>query len=877
MKKLLSFLLSMLLIISICPLGLFSITASAISGNTSEFAGGNGIEDDPYLISTKTHLNNMRKYPSACFKQISNISFEDKDYERNGEFYNFGYGWEGFDFNGSYNGNSYSINNLQGENGLFNNIKYAVLENIYLNVNLNIEKDLDFCGTDTYFGCLANTSTNSTVRGCRISGKLNIIFKNSNFRYDSEVGGFFGKAYSTEISNSVNSVSISGSANEGDIDIAGISCVISRNTNIINCENKGSIYCSGHCAGIVHYNSGGKIENCKNEGEIGNPDIWWPAWSSAGICVWNSGEIKNCQNSGKISAYYEAGGIAELSGNIIYGCVNYGECNSKNSQAGGIVALIGNYGSSQILQCVNYGKISAYGQAGGIVGYVYSGEDTTISECTNSGNIHSMKSLSGGYGSGGIVGELEIGTISKSKNFGEIGSYNAAGGICGNNQSIIIKCYNSGKVCISSTGVNGGGVAGVNYGTIENCYNIAKIKTNSTGDINIGGIAGLTNSGISNCYNISQVDSFGNYGGICGKNDSKQNVLNNCIFLSFEGLYAVGKGYGEALSTSKETMKIVETYENFDFQNIWTMDGNTDYPYPELQNVEMICNHLYDNECDSDCNLCGASRIISHNYEWIIDGAENCGVNGVKHEECNVCHTKRNENTIISATGNHTYDNACDTTCNVCKATRIITHAYKTTTNKATLSKNGSIVKKCTVCGKMASTTTIKYAKTFKLSTTDYTYNGKVKMPGVTVKDSAGRFLKKNTDYTVTYASGRKNVGKYKVTVTFKGNYSGYKNLYFTINPVKTTVKSLTEGKKSLKVNITKKSTQITGYQIQYSTNKYFKSAKSKTLTSYKTTSTTLSSLFAKKTYYVRVRTYKTVSGVKYYSGWSTTKYKKTK
>lgn len=65
--------------------------------------------------------------------------------------------------------------------------------------------------------------------------------------------------------------------------------------------------------------------------------------------------------------------------------------------------------------------------------------------------------------------------------------------------------------------------------------------------------------------------------------------------------------------------------------------------------------------------------------------------------------------------------------------------------------------------------------------------------------------------------------------------------------------------------------------QTKYSTSKKFTSYTTKTISSYKTTKYTLKSLSAKKTYYVRVRTYKTVNGVKYYSGWSTYKYKKTK
>ena len=46
-----------------------------------------------------------------------------------------------------------------------------------------------------------------------------------------------------------------------------------------------------------------------------------------------------------------------------------------------------------------------------------------------------------------------------------------------------------------------------------------------------------------------------------------------------------------------------------------------------------------------------------------------------------------------------------------------------------------------------------------------------------------GNKLVKKTDYTLKYASGRKAVGTYTVTVTFKGEYSGKKTLKFKIVP----------------------------------------------------------------------------------------------
>ncbi len=69
-----------------------------------------------------------------------------------------------------------------------------------------------------------------------------------------------------------------------------------------------------------------------------------------------------------------------------------------------------------------------------------------------------------------------------------------------------------------------------------------------------------------------------------------------------------------------------------------------------------------------------------------------------------------------------------------------------------------------------------------------------------------------------------------------------------------------------------KKNTKATGYQIQYSTSSSFSSYKTVTVSGYKNVSKTISKLTKGKKYYVRVRAYKTVSGTKYYSAWSSKK-----
>ena len=210
------------------------------------------------------------------------------------------------------------------------------------------------------------------------------------------------------------------------------------------------------------------------------------------------------------------------------------------------------------------------------------------------------------------------------------------------------------------------------------------------------------------------------------------------------------------------------------------------------------------------------------------------------------------------------------------------THTWNsgTVTKKASLTTNGVKTYTCKSC-KATKTEAIPKASNIKLSKTAYTYNGKVQKPSVTVKDSKGKTLKNGTDYKISYPKGMKNVGKYTVKVTLKGNYSGSKSMTYNINPKGTSVSKVTAAKKGFKVTWKKQTTQTTGYQVQYSTSSKFKSAKTVTISKNKTTSKSVGKLSAKKKYYVRVRTYKTVKiggkSVKLYSGWSKAKSVTTK
>ena len=153
-------------------------------------------------------------------------------------------------------------------------------------------------------------------------------------------------------------------------------------------------------------------------------------------------------------------------------------------------------------------------------------------------------------------------------------------------------------------------------------------------------------------------------------------------------------------------------------------------------------------------------------------------------------------------------------------------------------------------------------------------FTGKAITQNVTVK-VGNTVLKNGTDYTVSYSNNKK-VGKATVKITGKGKYGGVITKTFKINPAKQKIQKLTAKSKAFFVDWAQKGS-ATGYEIQYATNSKFTSAKKVTITNNKTDKTTVSKLSGKKKYYVRVRSYTTVKGTKYYGAWSATKSVTTK
>ena len=304
----------------------------------------------------------------------------------------------------------------------------------------------------------------------------------------------------------------------------------------------------------------------------------------------------------------------------------------------------------------------------------------------------------------------------------------------------------------------------------------------------------------------------------------------------------------------------------------------------------------------SHCSVCGAvikaqTTITATGHKssgWIVDKAASIGVKGSKHKECTVCkkvletaeipalsRISISKASVTLSTSTYAYDGKAKTPSVTVKVggktlkndtdyTVSYSNNTKVGTAKVTITGKGNYT------GSVSKTYIIK--NNFKKATVSgistKAFTGKNITQSITVKYN-GKTLKKGTDYTVSYSSS-KSIGTATVKIAGKGSYTGTITKTFKINPAKQEIQKLTAKSKAFFVDWAQKGS-ATGYEIQYATNSKFTSAKKVTITNKKTDKTTISKLSGKKKYYVRVRSYTTVKGTKYYGAWSASKSVTTK
>lgn len=260
--------------------------------------------------------------------------------------------------------------------------------------------------------------------------------------------------------------------------------------------------------------------------------------------------------------------------------------------------------------------------------------------------------------------------------------------------------------------------------------------------------------------------------------------------------------------------------------------------------VEPTCDSqgLYVYKC-ADCDAKTTKVIASLGHDWntepTVDIVATCQSEGKSSIHCKRCDKTKDEKTIPKTAHNF---------------------ANEKVIKQATLSQDGTKSLTCKNC-RFVQNKAIPKIATAKLSATSYTYDGKAKKPTITVADSNGTKLAENISYTVTGSKQGTKVNEYTVTLTFKGSYSGTKDLTYKIVPKGNAITSLTStAKNQITVKWSKQATETTGYVLYYATKEDLSDRKYVVIKNTSTLSQTVTGLTSNKKYYVAVRTIKDIT-----------------
>ena len=306
-----------------------------------------------------------------------------------------------------------------------------------------------------------------------------------------------------------------------------------------NCYNTGSITGGYYVGGVVGYNKG-NVTVCYNTGSVTSKE---DGYSYGGVAGYNWGTITDCYNEGSITGEGCGGGVVGCNRDTVIDCYNTGIVTGVNTVSGVVGENMGT-----VTDCYNEGSVNGNDNTGGVVGFG-DGDGGTVTDCYNTGNITGNNKV------GGVVGSVDDDSSGRT----------------------VIGCYNTGIV----TGISYvGGVIGENNGTnsvVTDCYNTGGI----TGGTYVGGVVGHNShtGSVTNCYNTGSVTGDESVGGVVGLSDGDAAVTN-CYY--YVDCCANSDSYGTALTN--EQMLRAESFEGFDFETVWTMDGNPGYPYPKLIN-----------------------------------------------------------------------------------------------------------------------------------------------------------------------------------------------------------------------------------------------------------------------------------------------------
>ena len=399
-------------------------------------------------------------------------------------------------------------------------------------------------------GGIAAYNTNGTVSNCLNKG--NVSTSNAFYTYTAGIVAN-NRGTGSVVKNCLNLGTISGQGGKG---CRQNSIVCATDENGTRADNCYSIYISGVSVGLAD-NSRDVTEEELESGIIANllqgnqEELIWgqtigadnsPVLGGPEVFIYGDGTCGNAPLQTGEGGFYLISNADEL--RRFADMVNSGQTSINGKLTADILL-------NDISDWENWNESTE-----GLNSWTPIGSDANQFKGTLDGDGHSVSGIyvNSNEHYQGFVGYLGVNGI--IQNIGVKESYVkgvwSTGGVCGQNDGLMINCYNSGNVTGS---YYVGGVCGRSTGTdneysfLTNCYNTGKV----TGHESVGGVCGLNTSHgpISNCYNIGSVTGSFKFGSVCGHND---HTVTNCYYLegTTDGIGIDFSGSGKVFAKSAE-------------------------------------------------------------------------------------------------------------------------------------------------------------------------------------------------------------------------------------------------------------------------------------------------------------------------------------
>ncbi len=273
-------------------------TLAILSGGKAmaQFAGGNGTQDNPYLIATAGQFNKMggEQYSSKYYKQIANLTFGGQDAA-----------FKAIDFSGHYDGQGFSIKSSGNQNKtLFNEISDGEVKNLVID-GVTVSEDYPTSG-----GLLCRKFSNGQIENITVTSCTYSTNTGYNLGKNVPSGGLIGIMNDGTVSNCcIKGTTITSRSITGGLigEMTGGTVEYSSFTgNAVSAEYK---YSAGeppcHAGGIVGEISGGTINACYASGTIqtknGNSSSYECGIAGNPSSSANSVTISNCYNGTNVT------------------------------------------------------------------------------------------------------------------------------------------------------------------------------------------------------------------------------------------------------------------------------------------------------------------------------------------------------------------------------------------------------------------------------------------------------------------------------------------------------------------------------------------------------------------------------------------------